>query len=113
MKRRSLGTLRTHDGHEVEVRNKTVHATLSRQMAEIDRLTEALEVANSIAQSATLDRDGFREQLMRLQNHWWVRLGEALRIVRAVPLPLAATGRSSGRTGLASSRGEIGAPGAT
>lgn len=79
VKRRAkvIGTLKTPEG-EVGITNPIV----ARALLETDQLRKVLHQANN---TMTRQRDIISERnlsLASLQNHWWTRLGNLLRIVR-------------------------------
>ncbi|MGQ0721010.1 MAG: hypothetical protein ACT4PE_05480 [Candidatus Eiseniibacteriota bacterium] len=76
MKRRpTLGYLEGRNGARISITQPAVAERL-------DELQAALRQSHESRVRLSTELDDRTRRLMKLQNHWWTRLGEALRIVR-------------------------------
>lgn len=86
VKRRPVyGTVRDGQGRKTVMRQASVTAALEQAEWRIDDLERAARADARWDERRATEVKEAKEGLARLQNSWWVRLGELLRVVRIRP----------------------------
>ena len=80
-KRAPYGTLHSEDGRRVVIKQRSVAQALEHAEQRIETLERVIKQGKEWDERRSREVKERTESLLRLQNHWWTRLGEALRVV--------------------------------